>query len=561
MPTQVTTWQQLYNCCANPTTYITSGDGQIQVMNNITYNDNSGNGYNGTANGQSVYINNAAGVNISITSGTGGPYTLFTSTNGQNQGVNYSRHFTIGYPTPGTPGFNIANSTVTIDNIILDGNTGALPAGASPASTAAPVPSATPAVSWGGGIQIASGTTTFGSGFVLQNCYSGMWNDPVAGGHGALCINSYFYNITDQPCIVNFSGTIQYNQNGNGPHLAQNYYEAPGGVMIMQRNGWNNGNTSTSHTGPVTQFNMTGGNISYNTSYCAGGGVCLDSNALNQNSNIVFNMTGGTISYNVAATVGGGLMVGSMSDDFITLNLSAGSINNNQATGTGTYIMGGNGVIKETGNGGGIWMMDGQCNISGTIQIWNNTASQYGGGAYTSAAVAQTAWNAPSINVSGGDWKANTAIQGAAIFKSGGPLTITGGNFHQHTSTGDGAVFYAQAAVISLNATALPTNLTPSETNNTVVAGTISVFDNVAGGNGGVVNVSGSQGNNLVSSSFTATNVLFYNNSAKGNGGVLYSSSGPAYTGGTPPTVTNTLTGCIFSKNSATNGGAYWVGM
>jgi len=61
---------------------------------------------------------------------------------------------------------------------------------------------------------------------------------------------------------------------------------------------------------------------------------------------------------------------------------------------------------------------------------------------------------------------------------------------------------------------------------------------------------------------------LFYNNQAlgdgvtKGFGGVLYSASGSAYNGsGTPPTVTNYLTGCIFSNNKAVKGGAYFIGM
>jgi len=531
MPTQVTDWTSLNNACSNPATY--APDGIIQVMNNIAYGTNN-----------SVIVDNTKGININIQS-SGGPWTLQGQTNAG--GGNNNRHFLVGYN--GQNGFiGTPNATFTIDNIILDGGTGA-----SANTGVAPTPGT--GTTFGGGIIIASGTNTIGPNCTIQNCWTGWWNVD-GGGYGALCVHSWFGSQTQIPTVVNFSGIIQYNTNGSNQ---QQYQEAPGGVMVFQRNGWN---TNNQPSGPATIFNMTGGSISYNSSFCGGGGMCLDTYAQhNTQSNCTFNMSAGTISYNVAATVGGGIMCGSQSDDLINMNLSGGSISYNKATGTGTYYMTANG-IPENGNGGGIWLMDGTTTISGSIQIWYNTASNFGGGAYTSAAVASTDPQAPNIVVNGGDWKANTAIQGAAIYKSGGPLTVSTGNFHQHTSTGDGAVFYAQASSISLNATALPTNLTPSETNNTVVAGTISVFDNKAGGNGGVVNVSGTRGTSQVNSSFTATNVLFYNNSAAGNGGVLYSSSGSSYSGsGTPPTVTNNFTNCILSKNSATNGGAYWVGM
>lgn len=537
MPTSVATWQDLYNACSNPTTY--APDGIINVTANIPYGTNS-----------SVYINNSSGINISIQS-SGGPFTLTSPTNASSGG-NQTRHFTIGYPTaPGNPGFNNPNATVTFDNIILDGGTGA----SSTAGTT-PTPTSSPAASWGGGVLIACGTTTFSSGFTLQNCWTGYANIDN-GGYGALCVHSYLYNNNQPPTIVNFSGTVQYNTNGSNN---QQYQEAPGGVMIFQRN--NNG-TGT----PVTQFNMTGGSISYNSSFCGGGGVCLDTYAACLNSNEVFNMSAGTISYNTAATVGGGIMCGSQSDDNIMMNISGGTISYNKALGTGTYTMNNAFGQAENGNGGGIWLQDGTTTISGNVVIANNTAANLGGGAYVS--LGNSLCNsavAAKMNVNGGDWYTNSAIQGAAIYYCsngtlGNNLDVTSGNFHNHSSSGDGAVFAANGAPIVLNATSLPSNLTPTESNYTLTPGTISVFDNKATGNGGVVTISGTQGNNLVNTSFSATNVLFYNNSAGGNGGVLYSTSGPAFTGGTPPTVTNTLIGCILDHNSAGGlGGAYYIG-
>jgi len=454
-----------------------------------------------------VYIGSNITFTSTITTPTNAPAVTIESTPG-------SGPYTLSYPSSSNStnyNFVFRGAGVTLDNIIIDGGTNATSNVGNPPNNVSV---------GGGGISIQNGVNTIGAGCTIQNCYT---NGNLQGGTGAVNVWS-----NSGPITLNLYGTIQYNR-GTG-----NNFQATGaGMAIIQQ---------SSNNSILTNM-YPGAKIVYNSAFCAGGGLFVDTWALNMNTNNVFNMTGGNIDNNYTQTVGGGIAAGASSDDNVTLNISGGSISNNKADNTGTSYNTVNGV-QERGNGGGIWIQDGTTTISGNTQIWNNVAVQYGGGAYTSSSISPTDPKAPTINVQGGDWKANTAVQGAAIYKNGGPLTVNGGIFHDHVSTGDGAVFYANNANTSLIASALPSNLTPDDTA-TPTAGTISVFGNTAnGGNGGVVANKGNP-----ASTFTATNVLFYKNTATGNGGVLYSDTANI----------NQFNGCILDSNSAQLGGAYYI--
>jgi len=518
MPTNVTTWAELNTACQSP-----PADGVIMVMNDIVANN-------------TITINKTTPIQI-IGSNTSSPWTLsYPSTTTAT-----TRHFIIN----GAGG-------VTFDDIIIDGGSGAT-------NNSGVVPESV--TTGGSGITFTNGLgNVIGPNCTIQNCFT---RGSITGSPGLMGALSIY--AVNGPTQIDFYGTVQYNR-----CYGTSYYSSGGGVCCFQRN-----------ANSYVIFNMfEGSKIQYNSSWSAGGGVMVDTYSLQTNTNNVFNMYGGSINNNVSQSVGGGIAAGASTDDAPVLNLMAGSINDNQATGTSGYSTG-----VELGNGGGIWLQGGTCNVENDVKIWNNIAKKWGGGAYTSG---QTTNNAlkPVINVTGGDWKGNQAVLGAAIYKNGGPLVVTGGIFHEHHSAGDGAVFYAQAADITLNASALSTNLKPND-NSEPETGTVSIFNNSSQGNGGVVLVSGTNpSGGPVSSSLVATNILFYNNSAIGNGGVVCSTKGSSTNNNAIATTnftgcyfdnnsaanggvlysnglntTNSLTNCKFIENSATNGGAYYIAM
>jgi len=114
-------------------------------------------------------------------------------------------------------------------------------------------------------------------------------------------------------------------------------------------------------------FIMEDGVIRYNEAYYLGGGVAVDTG--------IAIMNGGSISNNSIISAGpesggGGVWVG----DYIAFIMGVNPI----------FTMSGGEIIGNTANtiGGGIYISEGEVNISGNAEIINNTATENGGGIY-----------------------------------------------------------------------------------------------------------------------------------------------------------------------------------
>ena len=320
-------------------------------------------------------VNLPTGTTITLTSDSGGPYTLTS---------NAARHFTIK-----------AGVNLILKDIILDGN------GAQ------------------GGVEVdgttsSRGTLTMQHGAIIKNC---RWPGTsvvefgaavrVKGGAftmetGAQITN----NIGSTGTMGAEAGAIGIDNNGtfqmnggiidNNSASNANSYAYGGGVGLrtsasfIMDGGLITGNSANSsavldhpaygggvHVGVGCSFTMNGGEISNNITATPnqnvynyfGGGVSLMGSAQ-------LLMTGGTISNNIAAnTYGYGYGGGVWAFNQTTIVMSGGNITGNTAAG---------GV----GSGGGI-SSNGSIHLSGTAAITGNTSSLYkgdGGGIFLNGA-------------------------------------------------------------------------------------------------------------------------------------------------------------------------------
>lgn len=185
---------------------------------------------------------------------------------------------------------------------------------------------------------------------------------------------------------------------------------------------------------PAIEINISGGEVSENTSAGIGGGIVA---ALN----CKVNLSGtGKISKNVSVHHGAGIMLESNSGSVNpTLTMTGGEISGNKATSASSY---GAGVVAFSCS---------RANISGGV-IKDNEGFNYGGGIGThgTSAAAQ-----PIINITGGEISGNflsgTAPQGAAIFMNNAKVNISGNTVVKNNYCVDpGEEVTTQAGAISV---------------------------------------------------------------------------------------------------------------
>lgn len=196
-----------------------------------------------------------------------------------------------------------------------------------------------------------------------------------------------------------------------------------------------------------TIFTLNGGSITDNSGADSGrygAGVYV--------SNAQLDMTGGTINSNLSLSdyykgFGGGIYAAGSNS---ILNISGGSITNNEARGTGATS---GSSSSYNSYGAGIYITGGELNVSGTAVISDNTGTGYyvyGGGVYLGSGV--------KMVMDGGKISGNKAIgtssssrYGGGIYSTGGNLTIKGGIIENNTNTYYGGGVYSTAGSFSMS--------------------------------------------------------------------------------------------------------------
>lgn len=326
-----------------------------------------------------------SGKSITLTSGTGGPYTI-------TQATANTRHFLVN-----------SGGSLTLTNIILAGG------------------------GTGGGIQ-NSGTLVMDAGAVIKDCYrnndgGGVWNG------GVFTING---------------GEISSNESTSGGGGVASH---SAGTLTMT-DGTISGNTAPTGGGVLNMgvFNMSGGAISSNTANCTSSSYLGGGGVMNYNTTAAFTMTGGTISGNIVTGSGMYANGGGVSSMLGTVTLDGGIISGNTApqNGGGVWSQGTFLMIdgKINGNnkaraGGGV------CNNAGTFtmtsgEINGNTATTSGGGVHNI--------NGSEFYMNGGEISSNTAAYaGGGVYTSAGTYTglfiMTNGKISDNKSNGTGSSY------------------------------------------------------------------------------------------------------------------------
>lgn len=227
----------------------------------------------------------------------------------------------------------------------------------------------------GGGISVVGGTLNLQGGVIGANrLTSYSTSTSYTGGAGVYVAGGGTVNMTG-----GYIGASSYANTA-----ASGVYNA-GGVCVGDRG----------------TFNLSGGNIYYNTaSYTSNGG------AVSVFSNGVFNMTGGYIRYNTASNVNsaGGVYLASSA----TATMTGGYIGNSTS-----YANKGN----STGSVGGVYVADGATvKLGGSIRITGNTgaiaANMYFASA-TGTATVVSAFNSAKVGVVRNGNADNYAVSGA----------------------------------------------------------------------------------------------------------------------------------------------------
>ena len=266
----------------------------------------------------SIVAISAANKTISITSGAGGPYTMLRGATGNL--------FTL----------TGAGSTVTLTNIIIDGNkfTPAYAANAGGClfyvNVAAPT---APDLVVGSGAAIQNNKTTTGnaSGVIvntngwirLQNGGAVRYND--GGSTGGV----YLTGTATVHCRMDiYGGSLDHNTGTSvgGVYAVQSQLHMTSG-SVAYNVGVNGGGV---YVNTNSTFTMDGGYVEYNstagTGAVHGGGVDLSA------AGALFIMNGGFIQYN-SSPFGGGVSIHANVAD--TIQINAGTITGNESTGAG----------------------------------------------------------------------------------------------------------------------------------------------------------------------------------------------------------------------------------
>ena len=324
--------------------YTLSGDGNktsnnLEEIINLINEPGSGSIFTITMNSNDTIASGLIlneGKKVTLTS-SGGPFTL---TNTEE----YERHFTA------------VSGTLTLENIILDGNdtVGGIEVqafGELIMNDGAVIQNCNNIFGCGGGVSVfASGKLIMNDGAEIRNC-----NAPIAAAgvyieEGTFIMNGgkISGNTVDEHMsygggVYNAGGTFTMNGGEINGNTAGGNYSYGGGVFtdggtFTMNGGEISGNAATYNGGGVYSgggvFTMNGGEINGNETEVEGGGVF--------NLNGTFTMNGGEISGN-KAKLGGGVYNNSSG----TILITGGEIRDNTATGD-----------DENGSGGGIYAVD-----------------------------------------------------------------------------------------------------------------------------------------------------------------------------------------------------------
>jgi len=366
------------------------------------------------------------GRNITLTSGAGGPFTLYQETVDQ-------RHFLIH------------QGVLTLQNVILSGNQANI--AGNHGGVAFSVAPLAQQLHMEAGSVIANNRSSQGGGVFMVGTNAvftmtgGMLRDNVSTENGG------GVSVTGGSTFIINSGDIEANaatSSGGGVHvvgsrftmldgnICDNRAIGGGGVFTTgpstiadMQGGMIQGNRVTADGGGVSvqgasRFTMTGGTI-YDNSANNGGGV----NVLGLNSR--FELEGGLISSNGATLLGGGVHVFgqssfTMRDGDLAGNDAGNSGGGVNVVGTGSHFIMEDGDIYENTalgagvnfGGGGVNIQSGTFNMHGGL-IRNNHAERNGGGVRRGLLAVDA-----HFNMHGGVIRDNTALGGGGgLFAQG----------------------------------------------------------------------------------------------------------------------------------------------
>lgn len=546
-------------------------------------------------NGAAVFVSIPEGKNITLTSDSGGPYTITQP--------NMARHF-------------LVQGKLVLADVVLAGL------------------GLTADDDTNGGLNV-SGTLTIGDGTVVTKCHAfyggGIYNygtTTVKGGEISLNNSKYIGGgICNDGTLSTTSTRICGNTSGDGggicndgtlnmtnTEISGNTASDGGGVWnsvigtVTVSNSEISGNTATSRGGAINNnggtVTVSNSEISGNTATIQGGGVysigqCvisieyskLSNNTAGESGGGVYNQYGTTIvcgceiASNAAALIGGGVYNNGKLD--ITGGVISGNTANFYGGGIcndGTLDITGGVISSNTANllGGGV------CN-DGTLtvidgEIIGNTSVEAGGGVFAGSGTATFNNSAINGNTAGtigggilnayectlnfydGEINGNTASDGGGVF-NGGTLDMSASEVSGNSASFEGGgVFNGDTATI--NGCVVSGN-TASEigggisSNRSLAVNRSEVVGNLAGKNGGGIYVDsgtlsftgGEISGNTASENgggvyYIGEDAIFIgsskisNNTASGYGGGFYNIFGNA-----------TASGCVINSNKAVYGG------
>ena len=396
-------------------------------------------------------------------------------------------------------------------------------------------------------------------------------------------------NVKIYDCVVGGTSGANKAKNGNGGGM----FVDGGNVEINGGDLLNNQALGSSTLGKggglyVSNGNVTlnSGEISGNTSQNNGGGICIDGGG--------FSVVGGTINDNTSDANGGGVYVdvGSSTTPVSIENCEIAG-NTAHVSGGGVYAAKGNVTIAnatvgkagsantaQTGDGGAMYIVSGNLEITDS-QVTNNEATAQDGGAFyvgngtvtlngvNSIVSNQAGRNGGGVYLNNGsftlkksgtsgemsDISGNTAhVSGGGIYVAKGDVTIANATIGKigaanTAQTGSGGAMYVASGNLDITNAQINNNAAMVQDggafyvgNGTVTLnGEIGFSSNSAGGNGGAMCLSGG-------SLTLSANSSFIGNSAKNGAGV--------YVGGG----NLTMLGGTMENNTATgNGGGAYV--
>lgn len=255
----------------------------------------------------------------------------------------------------------------------------------------------------GGGVAVSDGTFNMYGGTIIDNIKGA---NNYGGGVAVYCGTFNMYNGK----IIN-NATSAGGYGGGGVYVERGTFNMSGGEI--------SGNTSGEYGGGIelssSTFTMTDGSISQNKAKENGGGIDVSAGS-------TFTMYGGTITGNTSY-IGGGVAVEKYGNN--TFNMNGGAITDNTATNTGS----------ETG--GGVYVeSDGIFNVSGAAKITDNKRNEETNNVYL---------RPETITITGAlDKDASIGVTTPSVAVVGSPVTIAKGD--GYTLTDDDAARFTSDA-------------------------------------------------------------------------------------------------------------------